>query len=203
MHTLLYMYLHHWCTERVAGNSSIDVISPHHQSNIRALSYDDRVIHPAHRVQNHQPYLKRRHQMFLIEEHDIERVWSRAGLYRQLQVESVRGMVGISLNFTDSIWVTATGKEFRCTSGGCCLSDDVTGIKGEVFLNESAFRMVKVEYPVHPLSLGLDFDFEHSQEVTMGCLKVDLREKISQYSYTQEPSSIIIQSSFSIYQAHL
>lgn len=75
-------------------------------------------------------------------------------------------MVSTGLDFTNGVWVTTAGKEFRCIilagGGGCCLSDDVTDIKGEVFLDESAFGMVEVEYSVHSLSLRLDLDFEKS-----------------------------------------
>ena len=66
------------------------MIPRNHQPNIGALPYHNRVVHPTHWVQYNQPDLIRRHQMPLVEEHDIERVWIRAGLHCGLQVERLR-----------------------------------------------------------------------------------------------------------------
>ena len=89
-------------------------------------------------------------------------------------------MVSTDLDFADRVWITTAGKEFGCIglAGGGYLSDDVTGIVGEVLLDETVFRMVEVEHSVDPLSLGLYLDFDQCQEVTMGCLKVNLKGKV-------------------------
>ena len=100
--------------------------------------------------------------MFLIEEHDMERVWCGCGFHSSLQVQSLRGVVCTGLDFTDSIWVTTAGKELQCIIRitGCWLSDDVIGIEGKVFFDESAFRVVEVEHSINSLSLRFYLNFE-------------------------------------------
>ena len=85
-------------------------------------------------------------------------------------------------DFGNSVWIATAGKEFERISvtGGWCLSDNVIGIEGEVFLDECAFWMVKVEDSIDPLSLGIYLEFEQSQEVMMRCLEIHLDGKVVQ-----------------------
>ena len=91
-------------------------------------------------------------------------------------------MVSTGLYFTDGIWIATAGEEFILAGGGH-LSDDVISIKGEVLLDERAFRMVEVEYSIDSLVLRFHLDFEQSQEVTVGCLKVYLKAKVQMNHY--------------------
>ena len=92
-------------------------------------------------------------------------------------------MVSTGLYFTDGIWIATAGEEFILAGGGGHSSDDVIGIEGEVFLDERAFRMVEVEYSIDSLALRFHLDFEQSQEVTVGCLKVYLKAKVQMNHY--------------------